>query len=362
MIESHTESCLHSFMAAPGPETAFNLIKSCQSYLCNIAGSWREPNLSRADKIREVTSEMLLILLESFDQRRVAHPKSLLAFVHQRLKNLVRPARRRETAFGLADGLPDVGRCAFTPLRLAFVDEILHVVRHFLLGYYDKMASQTAFLFMHVFPEIPWASRMLADWHNEDPQRRLEADKKRLATFNQNLRNRFKSLNHGDWREVSEWSSGERSHLAWRIIDISPAEVPHELEADLKSLSCWREKIDRRQPQQQSDLEAALRIFAAMKSGVTIEENGMLAAEEAVPWGEPCDFMLQLLGKVCNETVVAEAAVDWPESSFSAKCPNAADDPEFIKIAEELSVWVGEISQEKGKNSEKTGNKVLKYD
>ena len=363
MVEIHTEQYLQEFLADPGPKTAFALIKSCQSYLCNIAGSWREPNLSRTDKIREVTSEMMLVLLEGFDSQRVTHPKSILAFVHQRLKRLVKASRGRETAFGLADGLPEVGRANFTPARLEFVDEIFNTVRGFLLGYYDDMAAQVAFLFIHVFPEVPWASRLLAEHSGDDHMRRLEADKKRMATFNQNLRNRFKSLNQGDWREVTEWSSGERSHLAWRIICISPSEINPSCETDLGVIADWRETINRREPQKQTDLTAALRVLTSMKSNFALSDKmPVMAAEEAAPWGEPCDFLLQLVGKVRDEAVVADSVADWPGFSIYSGRPDGVEDPEFIKIAEELSAWVGEISQEKGKNSEKTANKVLKYD
>ncbi len=362
MSNAIIEEGLHGFLAAPGPESAFALIMKCQSYLCNIAGSWREANLSRIDKIRELASEMLLVLLEDFDRTRVVHPRSILAFVHQRLKRLTRPHRSRETAFGLTDSMPEVGRVNFTPVRREFAEEIFQTVRGFLKGYPDENASQLAFLFVHVFPEVPWASRMLAEREGSEFSRRLEADKKRLATFNQSLRAQFKHLSCGDWREVTEWSSGERSHLAWRIISISPAEVEAAVEPDLIILDGWRERIDRRQPQSQNDLASALRVYGSIKGQESVQPQTLqIAAEEAAPWGESSDLLLQLIGGVRETSIVEEEAGEWQGIELMAGKVVNIDDPDFKKIAEELSQWIGELHGEKAKSSQQMGQKVLKY-
>lgn len=361
MSNNHIEEGLQGFMAAPGPESAYSLIMKCQSYLGNIASRWRDANLTRVDKIRELASEMLLILLEDFNSARVLHPRSILAFIHQRLKRLTRPARSRETAFGLTDSLPEIGRSGFTSMRLEFAEEIFLMVRGFLTGYHDEAASQLAFLFVHVFPEVPWASRLLAEKDGSDATRRLEADKKRMAAFNQNLRVQFRCLQHGDWREVTEWSAGERSHLAWRIISISPAEIGPETEAALTELNAWRERIDRRQAQSQHELAAALRVFADLRAGKTAHSSMQMATEDATPWGDTPDILLQLIGGPRDNLVLEQETEEWESRGLVSEQLPAFEDPEFIKVAEELSVWFGELCREKGKNSKQMGQKVLKY-
>lgn len=364
MQNTSVEEALQKFLAQPGPETAFALIVSCRGYLNNIAASWRELSLSREEKIRELASEMLLILLEDFNAGRALHPRSVLAFIHQKLKRLTRPYHTRETAFGLAGDLPEVGRAGFTPLRLAFADEIFATVRDFLAGYPDANTAQLAFLFMHVFPEVPWASRLLADHEGADPARRLEADKKRMASFNQNLRIRFRDLRNGDWRDITEWSGGERSHLAWRIISISPVEIEHETEADLQLLDAWREGIDRRQPQTQHNLLAALQVFSSLRrqrSVAAVSESQTLAAEEAAPWGDTPDLLLQLIGRPGEINRVAAETEEWPDFDSAARRAMDIADPEFNRLAESISSWFAELYCAKSKKSGQNPNKVVKY-
>ena len=364
MQNTSVEEALQKFMAQPGPETAFGLIVSCRGYLNNIAASWRELSLSREEKIRELASEMLLVLLEDFNAGRALHPRSVLAFIHQKLKRLTRPYHTRETAFGLAGDLPETGRTGFTPLRLAFADEIFTTVRNFLAGYPDANTGQLAFLFVHVFPEIPWASRLLADYEGVDPTRRLEADKKRMVSFNQNLRIRFRDLKNGDWRDVSEWSGGERSHLAWRIISISPAEIGPEAEAELRRLDVWRESIDRRQPQSQQNLLAAMQVFSSLRRQISAAadfEPQMLAAEEAAPWGDTPDLLLQLIGRPREISGVAAETEEWPDLAAFARQAVEVEDPEFNRLAESISCWFAELYRAKSKNSGQNRNKVVKY-
>lgn len=363
MQNTGVEEALQKFLAQPGPETAFGLIVSCRGYLNNIAAGWRELSLSREEKIRELASEMLLVLLEDFNAGRVLHPRSVLAFIHQKLKRLTRPYHDRATAFGLAGDLPEIGRAGFTPLRLAFADEIFATVRNFLAGYPDANTAQLAFLFVHVFPEVPWASRLLADYEGADAARRLEADKKRMASFNHNLRIRFRDLKNGDWRDINEWSGGERSHLAWRIISISPAEVEREADADLQRLNAWREDIDRRQPQTQQNLLAALQVFSSLRrqrSAVDFEPQ-MLAAEEAAPWGDSPDLLLQLIGRPREVGGVAAETEEWPDFDSAGCLATDVEDPDFNRLAESVSNWFAEIYRAKSKKTEQNRNKMVKY-
>ncbi len=353
MTINQIEEGLAEFIAFPGPEAAYRLIMNCQGYLRNIAAGWREPCLAWPEKIRELASEMLLILLEDFKPERVVHPRSVLAFVHQRLKKLTRPSRHRETPLGLADSLPETGRTEFTPGRLEFAAEIFSTVRGFLLDYYDEQACQLAFLFIHVFPEVPWASRLLAQSEGLEINRRMEADRKRMALFNQNLRARFRNLKFGEWREVAGWNSGERSHLAWRIISISPGDISAAVENDLNRLDAWRESIDRRQPQSVSDLDAAMRVFNDLRKS-RAGEHYPVAAEDAVPWGEPDDLLLQLLGGVPQLYLAKDSVSEWePQAGLQIKKDEPAD-PEFIKLAEELSRWFAFIYDEKAANGRKS--------
>lgn len=361
MSEKDRETMLAAFMADPGPETAFALIAACRSYIVNAAGSWREPNLSREDKIRELMSEILLILLEDFNGSRAVHPRSGLAFIHKKLKRLTMPARRKEILISGDDGLAELGRVNFSPLRLELVEEIFQAVRRCLLGCHDEKVAQLSFLFVHVFPEVAWASRLLAQREGADQQTRFEADKKRLARFNHHLKLEFKTLRNGDWQEVTTWSRGERSHLAWRIISIAPGEIEPGTETDLSRLDAWREHIDRRQPQSQEDLERALNVYSAMRRRFGQSGPSFVAAEEAEIWGDPPDILTRLIGAPFDGIVstVAESPDEW-EASDNQKS-GAADDPEYAKIAAELNPWFIELLNEKRKNKEKTAQKVLRY-
>lgn len=359
MSESNNEAMLSAFLAKPGPASAFALIAACRGYIVNVASRWHEANLSREDKIRELMSEMLLILLEDFSSTRAMHPRSVLAFIHLKLKRLTMPAMRKESAFGLSDDQAEVGRINFSPLRLELSEEIFQTVRRCLLGSQDEQLRQLVFLFVHVFPEVPWVSRLLAQKDGSTELTRIEADKKRLARFNNNLRSEFKNLQSGDYQEIATWSSGERSHLAWRIINISPIEVSVDAEFALTELAAWRERIDRRQPQSQNDLAAAMRVYDSMRSQFGISPAIFYAAEEAEPWGDAPEILLQLIGNPTDNYDLAEEASEWQQDD--SVVDEEVADPEFLKIAEELSQWFGGLLNEKRKINEKTVRKVIKY-
>ena len=351
MSDTTSAEALVSFISMPTPASAFEVIKSCKSYIVNIASSWRSPNLTREDKIRELMTEMLLILLEDFDASRLNHPNSVLLYTHKKLKRLTHQSNKLQPIFIDPHDLEETGRYNFSPSRLELSEEIYQTIRRCLLCNIDNEMSLNTFLFIHVYPEIAWTSRLIAQYKNIDPGTRLEADKKRHARFNAMLKAEFALLQNGDWHEISTWSGGERSHLAWRIINISPAEVTGEAEKLLTSLEQWRETIDRRQPQTLNDLENAINLLASMKQVYRNRKNLMIAAEEAAPYGEEADLLLQIIGSPIEAPCACESDKEYDISA--SEQATAGEDALFDKIAEEVTQWLAELVSEKQKSTKK---------
>ncbi|EKD82830.1 MAG: hypothetical protein ACD_39C01063G0002 [uncultured bacterium] len=331
-------SALTAFTMKPAAATAFTLIKSCQDFIYQQALRWREPALSLGDKMREIMSEMLLILLEDFDPGKVSHPNSVFAYLQAKIMRLTRPYRKKSIIFVENCDLLDSGRCNFSAGRLQLAEEIFGILRRFLLGHSDPAVARLEFMFVHIYPEIRWISRLLAQKNGIDENTQIEADKKRHQAFNRNLRDAFNRLQNGELTEILNWSSGERSHLAWRIINIAPAEIDSALEPERQLLADWRENIDRRQPQPLHNLDLAGKILNSMQNIRKDLKKGFIAAEEAVPYGEEPDILLQLIGRRPDTDSVAEETDEWPEISIN-KADKAADKL-FEQVADEVSNWL----------------------
>ncbi len=342
MADEVFAASLTAFTRKPTADSAFRLITSCRDFICRQAMRWREPALSLSDKMREIMSEMLLILLEDFDPARITHPNSVLAYLQAKIMRLTRPEYKRRLV--LLDNCDELasGRCNFSPGRLHLAEEIFVILRRTLLGWHDYETARLEFLFIHVYPEIRWISRLTASHTGEDENARIECDKKRHQSFNRSLRNELSRLQNGDFSEIMNWSSGERSHLAWRLISIAPAEIADECESDRQKLAEWRESIDRRQSQSTQQLLIAEKLLKSMKATRKILlEAAHTAAEDAAPYGDEPDTLLNLLGIPAETCIVAEDSAEWNER------PGAIDDSAtvelFEKVAGEVSNWLDNL-------------------
>lgn len=323
------------FIEHRSPENAYAMIDSAREFVARHAFFWRNNDLSISDKIREIMSELFLILLEDFAPQKVNHPNSILKYLNLRLMRLTRPSQKRETSVGLSENLSELGRINIDPLRHQLAEEIFMCVRQNLAQIADARLALLEFLFIHVYPEVAWASRLIAKKYDLDPGKCFETDKKRHSKFNERLRNSFKNLDSGDWRQITEWSAGERSHLAWRIIDITIAETSEEALEHISSLEKWRETIDRRSEQGTNNLDTAATILEIMQQHYR-SANFAVAEESAAPYGETSndDILLELIGPVADNFNVAQESEQWEQSS-----DETVELAEYEEIAAEIRQW-----------------------
>jgi hypothetical protein len=339
-------SALKRFVQRPAADSAFAMISSCRDFIHRQAMRWREPSLSLADKMREIMSEMLLILLEDFEPGKVRHPNSVFSYLQNKIMRLTRPYRKRSIVLVEDCDLLNSGRCNFTAGRQQFAEEIFVTLRCYLLGHTDPAVTQLEFLFVHIYPEVRWISRLLAQKNGVDENVQIEADKKRHQTFNRNLRAAFERMQNGELKELVNWSSGERSHLAWRIINIAPAEIDETLESERQILAEWRENIDRRQPQSLHNLEPADKVLNNMKNTRRDLKKCFIAGEEAAPYGDEPDILLQLIGKPESiDNVADETASDW--NDLVSVAADQATEKLFEQVASEVSCWFATLSMNK---------------
>ena len=337
MFNNEFAEALSSFTGKPTANSAFKLICSCRDFICRQARCWRQPALSVDEKMREIMSEMLLILLEDFDPNRSCHPNSMFAYLHAKIMRLTKPCNKRNMIFLDDCGKIESGRYCFSSGRLQLAEEIFIILRDCLLGCANPNTAQLEFLFIHIYPEVRWISRLLARQNGKDEASQIEADKKRHQSFNRSLRSALRNLQNGDFSEVMSWSSGERSHLAWRLIDIAPVEISEELEGERQILAEWRENIDRRQPQSLQNLAATDKIHECMKSRHQKSKQSCSVAEEAAVYGEEPDILLQLIGQPAENVAVADKIIEWDESANIRHDPTV--DQLFEQVAGEVSNW-----------------------
>lgn len=349
MSETQSAETALKFIANPGPDTALSLINSMKGLIINLATAWHLKNVSQAEKMRELMSEMLLILLEDFSPERASGAGSIVSYLKMKLKRLTHPAMRRETPFGGAFDMGELGRCNFSGLRLQLADEICAAVRRCLLGISDPATGLLEFLFIHVYPELNWASRLIAGQSNIDAITALNADKKRHSRFNNLLRAELQNLNSGELHDIGEWSGGERSHLAWRIIGISINEIEAEDQKSLAEIDHWRETIDRRQPQPVEKLAFAQKVLASMKNVIRNKQLQLIAAEEAEPYGEVEDIIVQLIGRRSETDFAKEESTQWNSETGLSE---TVSDKDFAATAAEVCAWLEKLTSER---SSKTG-------
>lgn len=336
------------FIRQPGPASALGVINSLKGMIINLAAAWRLKGASQADKMREIMSEMLLILLEDFSPERVANSSSIASYLKMKLKRLTHPGAQRETPFGGAFDMGELGRCNFSGLRLQLAEEICATVRRCLLGYSDPTTCLLEFLFIHVYPEINWASRLIAQKTGIDELTAANADKKRHSRFNNILRTELQNLNSGELHDIADWSGGERSHLAWKIIGITQKEIEEDQSDSLATFDKWRETIDRRQPQPIQMLATAEQLLNSMKQRFRQQQFTLLAAEEAEPYGETPDILLQLIGRCKEVSGVGDDTTQWQTDNTAE---TTVSDQEFSAVAGEVCQWLEKLVSELHKPS-----------
>lgn len=265
----------------------------------------------------------------------------MFAYLHAKIMRLTNPYNKRRLIFLDDCDKIESGRYCFSPGRLQLAEEIFIILRRCLLGCASPDTAQLEFLFIHIYPEIRWISRLLARQSGKDETAQIEADKKRHQSFNRSLRSALRDLRNGDFSEVMSWSSGERSHLAWRLIDIAPAEISEKLENERLLLSEWRENIERRQPQPLENLVVADKIYECMRNRYKNSKQSFAVAEEAATYGEEPDTLLQLIGQPVESDAVADKIVDWSEPANVKHDPAA--DQLFEQIASEVSNWLNTL-------------------
>lgn len=337
MREIAFTNATESFVANPSPEKALILVNNCRNFVSRQAACWTNRNLSYFEKIREVMTEMFLILIEDFKPELCQTGYSILSYLDLRLRRLTRPKKSKTIAFGLVDDFADLGRCSFSPLRLQFTDEIVAAVRTSVVSQEELQAGMLEFLFIHIYPEVAWASRLIAQATGENPIARHEADRKRHQKFNRLLKQAFSKLEFGDWREISEWTSGERSHLAWRIVDLTAVETGAAYEKELREFYQCREDFDKRREEPVNFHSSAV-LFRALQANWRLPGNPFQdVAEPAASYGEEMDLIGSLIRRVNFVNSVEEAAQDFEPMKDDNSVVDSVD---FDKAAAEVAEWI----------------------
>lgn len=322
MAESKLEQAILTYLDKPTARHLDRFLTEARSFIAGVARNWHSSGLSFADRCSELLSEVFLILTQDVRPDKVSHPNSLLAFLSLRLRRLTKCVSgrlQRSVPVGLVDDLPEVGRCNFTILRLELVDALVRCVRTALVTDTNAHTRLLEALFLHIRPELVWASRTLAKYNEEKIPVRYEADKKRHQQFTRRLRTAFDSIDCADWREIADWSSGERSHLAWRIISLSPSEEEPLTQQQLQTLTQWRDvdvSGDEQSPKALVDSVASL--IAAFRGRYSAPRCAAvsMAKEEAAAYGadaveeDPLALLLQPIVSLRS----SEAAHEWHET------------------------------------------------
>jgi len=300
MRDAALEQALTEFLAAPGSGID-GLMNACGPFVLDQARLWQRSRMPFVDRCREILTEIFLILLENVRPDRAARPASVLSYLSLRLRRITRPYPSKSTPFGLAGDLPDRGRCDFTPMRLDLVRDLTECTRSALLNDPHETTRNIEFLFIHIAPDLAAASRFLAIAAGTNPEARVEADKKRHQAFTRQLRRQFEALQSGDWRDVANWSGGERSHLAWRLISFTRFEQSKLGDPLAAALESWRDDPQPYRPEVSRTtlvspaIEALTGIYPPLRN--MEHSTGHIVAEPAAPYGavEDVDPLAQLL-------------------------------------------------------------------
>ena len=337
----------NNFIKNPSPQNAFDFVVSCHKYISITASKWHQTDLSRKDKIKEIITEMYLILLEDFSSGKAVSCQSAFAYLNSKLKSMINPPKKYYFS-SLNDVSPTLLSVneQFTFEKVNLIKEIVRIIRKSVLEDSFNNNGMVPFLFIHIYPKIHWISELLAEKENIPVESRYEADAKRLKRFNNQLRKRFNSVTNGDWREILNWNQTERRHLAWKIISISPEEVGLDAAEDLTLIDKWRESFNIKSHQNLKNLIVAQNVYDSMCK--CLPRDNLIAAEESEFWGTTPDIISQLIGDYFDNTSI----VKENEEEFKAleSCSlSAENDKEFMEAAQELNKWFGKLLSERNK-------------
>ncbi len=342
----------NNFINNPSPENALDFVFSCHNYITVLAAKWHEPNMTRKAKINEIISEMYLILLEDFSSGKSISCQSAFAYLDSKLRRLVNPARPHFFS-NIEDVSPNIisSRDKFTFEKINMTKEIVKIIRRNLLEDSFDDSGLVIFLFIHIYPKVRWISELLAKRENISAEDRYNADLKRMNRFNNSLRVHFNSISNGNWREITNWSHSERSHLAWKIINICPEEVDSNTADYLAPLDNWRENFDIHNPQNLNNLAIAEKVYKSMTEAFQKTNINLKVAERTDFWGKSTDIISMLIGDFYKEKMLFEESVSDFSLYDTTPEKNAESDSEFIEIANELNKWFGKLLSERNKRA-----------
>lgn len=337
-----------SFTRENSPENALRFILSCYKYIVIKAFKWRLPGVRRRDKIFDIMAEMYLVLLEDFCGCKSEACKSALAYLDLKIKRLINPGRKHIFS-DIDEVLPESFSTvdSLTYEKLSMIDEIVSAVRRLCVLNCDSNNGLVPFLFIHIFPQIRWISEIMASKEKIAAEQRYEADVKRIKRFNAKLRESFNFIKSGDWREILNWGTLERRHLAYKITTISPKEIFADTTDDLEKLDNWRDNFDVSQKQDCEKLGNAEKVLLSMNRHFSEKGDANVVSEEALPWGTVPDILSMLLGKV----VVDKGFVTEEAGGYAGFGNNPESDSEFMEVASELNKWFGNMLAERNKRA-----------
>lgn len=332
------------FVSNPSPPKAMRVIDNCRNFVIKHAVDWQNNHMSMFERVREIMAEMFLILLEDFRPEKSGDCFSLLSYLGLKLRRLTRPRQIRSIAFGLSSDMADLGRHHFSPLRLQLTGEIVLAVRSTLAAQAEQQTGLLEFLFIHVFPEITWASRVISSFTGEVCETRHEADRKRHQTFNRTLREKFNYLQSGDWREIHDWSSGERSYLAERIIDFVPKDFADDFSDELERLDRWRSKIDKHAEVAAEEIRNAATLFRGLQMRFKDDVCDLppRVREDAAVYGDDFDLLAALLKPAVNFQAAESSQIYQVNSETNGDKKITAVDSgdDFERAAAEINQWL----------------------
>ncbi len=340
----------NNFIKNPSPQNALDFVISCYKYISILASKWQNPSLTRKNKINEIITEMYLILLEDFSAGKAVNCQSAFSYLDLKLRRLVNPARKHFFS-DITEVSPQLlsTKDNYTFEKICMIEEIVHIIRSNVLENYLDKSGLVIFLFIHIYPKIHWISELMAKRTNIPVESRYEADAKRINRFNNRLRKDFNNLTNGDWHEIRNWSHAERSHLAWKIINIAPEEVDNDISNKLILIEKWRENFDVHSSQNLDNLSLAEKIYQSMAKN--FPKNPTVSEEEVDFWGKPINIISQLIGEFYEENShIEESKLDIDLFDNSSNYDNIAEeDTEFLEVAKELSNWFGKLLNERNK-------------
>lgn len=340
------------FIEKPSAETGFVVVLNSKPFILKQVSSWKHGNISPLQKIQELMSEMFLILMEDFNAEKIQQPIGILAYLSLRLRRLTRPYKDKTMSFGLSSDFEDLGRTNFNSSKIRTVNEIVKIVRETLANEQKEKTALLEFMFIHMFPELAWASRLIAKKFSICPNKQREADKKRHQNFNKKLRLQLKNIGSSDWQEILDWSYGERSHLAWKIIQISPADIGDSSNKLITDLESIREKISPKEEQDISYVNVASLTLDRLKQNYDcVPQNEHNLSEDVATYGEEIDVINMLL----SPTHKAQRKIVKNDVSDYSSQQNI--DEIFEKASSDIKFWLEKLFKQTQVNKEKTREK-----